>query len=629
MAGITDSVLEDIKSRIDLAELISSYGIAVKHVGSSIKACCPFHNEKTPSFNINTSKGFYHCFGCGESGDAIKFVMKYEGLDFVGAVKKLAEQCGVKIEEKSDPEAFRRKRLLALMAELAQFYHRCLGKMREAQMARDYLAKRDLGEAVQSEFLIGYAPNGVAPILKWAGKYGYTVDELEAAGVIKGPSRPGDSGYHRFGGRLVFSINDKQGRVVAFSARQLVEKKNSGKYVNSPETIIFKKSNVLFGFDRAAANIAKAPHREAIICEGQIDTIRLHICGFPVAVASQGTSFTDEHAKMLKRVADAVLLVFDDDAAGHKATIRTAAMLLAAEIPVRVVSLPDGDDPDSFLRKKGADAFRKLMENAESAIAFQCRVEQAKEHNAKSIDAVARISKAVLATVNSCPSAILRSSMLSEASRLLGLPYAALAEELGKIKQSPAPAVHHEAANTDEDQSDAPERAFADDAYLPGDDAGESAPPPKLEMALMEFLLSNEHDKTLDAMVGEFLPKKAISHDFTWRFIETWRTDVVDGSDAMSAFAQSLPARERSWFDAILVSIGRMNADGRAATDIMQEFVRNLWVDFFARCRGQLPIAGDAQADMERLRISFVLKRLKLARWHEVKDIVRQQIMKG
>lgn len=629
MAGITDSVLEDIKSRIDLAELISSYGIAVKHAGSSIKACCPFHNEKTPSFNINASKGFYHCFGCGESGDAIKFVMKYEGLDFVDAVKKLAEQCGVKIEEKSDPEAFRRKRLLALMAELAQFYHRCLEKMREAQIARDYLAKRDLGEAVQNEFLIGYAPNGVAPILKWAEKYGYTVDELEAAGVIKGPSRPGDSGYHRFGGRLVFSINDKQGRVVAFSARQLVEKKNSGKYVNSPETIIFKKSNVLFGFDRAAANIAKAPHREAIICEGQIDTIRLHICGFPVAVASQGTSFTDEHAKMLKRVADAALLVFDDDAAGHKATIRTAAILLAAEIPVRVVSLPDGDDPDSFLRKKGSDEFRKLIENAESVIAFQCRVEQSKEHNAKSIDAVARISKAVLSTINSCSSAILRSSMLSEASCMLGLPYAALSEELEKMKSLSAPAVHHAILDKDESSPSVSLRQTADDAPLPGDDAGESDSPPKLEMALMEFLLSNEHDNLLDAMVGEFLPQKVISHGFTWRFIETWRTDVLNGSDAMSTFAKSLPDRERDWFDGILVSIGRMNADGRAATDVMQEFVRNLWADFLARSRGRLPVFGDAQADVERLKISFVLKRLKLARWHEVKDIVRQQIMKG
>ena len=185
MSTVPESTIEEIKARIDLEDLISSYGIQMRRSGSSAMACCPFHNEKTPSFSINSSRGFYHCFGCGESGDAIKFVMKYEGLEFMDAVKKLAEQCGVKIEEREDPEAGRRKRLLALMAELARFYHRCLGKMREAAPAREYLVRRDLNEKVQDDFLIGYAPNGIVPIRKWAEKYGYTMEELEAAGVVK------------------------------------------------------------------------------------------------------------------------------------------------------------------------------------------------------------------------------------------------------------------------------------------------------------------------------------------------------------------------------------------------------------------------------------------------------------
>ena len=316
--GITESVIEDIKSRIDLAELISSYGIQVKHAGATAKACCPFHHEKTPSFNINSSKGFYHCFGCGESGDAIKFVQKQEGLTFVEAVKKLAEQCGVKIEEAEDPNAGLRKRLYSLMAELAAFYRRCLLQAKEGETARKYLESRALAGAVAEDWGIGYAPNGVANILRWAEKYKYTPEELEAAGVVKAPNRPGDSGYHRFGGRLMFPVRDKQGRVVAFSGRQLVEKKNSGKYVNSPETAIFKKSNVLFGFDRAGRAIGKDPHCEVIVCEGQIDCIRLHASGFANAVAGQGTAFTDEHVRMLKRVASQAVLVYDDDAAGHK-----------------------------------------------------------------------------------------------------------------------------------------------------------------------------------------------------------------------------------------------------------------------------------------------------------------------
>ena len=440
-AGLTESVIEEIKARTDLAELIASYGVQVRHAGSSLKACCPFHHEKTPSFNINPSRGFYHCFGCGESGDAISFVMKMDGLTFPEAAQKLAAQCGVKVEAQEDPEAGERKRLYALMAELAQFYHRCLLQTKEAQPARDYLASRDLGGQVQEDFLIGYAPNGVSVVLKWAEKHGYTPGELERAGVVKGPNRPGDAGYHRFGGRLMFTVRDRQGRVVAFSGRQLVERKNAGKYVNSPETPIFRKSNVLFGFDRAAGNIVKAPHREVICCEGQIDTIRLHMNGFATAVASQGTAFTEEHAKMISRVADAAVLMYDDDAAGHKATVKVAAMLLAREMPVRVVSLPDGDDPDSFLRTKGRDALQRLIDGAESIVGFQCRVERAKEANPASIDAVARVSKAVLSTLAACPSAILRASLVDEAAKNLGLPAAALAEELARLKAAPRPAV--------------------------------------------------------------------------------------------------------------------------------------------------------------------------------------------
>ena len=629
MAAVTDSVLEDIKARIDLADLIASYGISVKHAGASLKACCPFHNEKTPSFNINTSKGFYHCFGCGESGDAIKFVMKYEGLDFMSAVRKLAEQCGVKIEEREDPEAGLRKRLFALMAELAQFYHRCLGKMREAQIARDYLVKRDLGADVQDDFMIGYAPNGISPMLKWAEKYGYTVGELEAAGVVKGPTRPGDLGYHRFGGRLMFPVKDRQGRVVAFSGRQLVEKKNSGKYVNSPETAIFKKSRVLFGFDRAAANIVKAPHREAIVCEGQIDTIRLHVSGFPVAVASQGTAFTEEHAKMLKRVADAAVLVFDDDAAGHKATVKTAALLLAAEMPVRVVSLPGGDDPDSFLRTKGAAEFQKLLDNAESVVSFQCRIEKGKERDAKSIDAIARISKAVLSTIAACPGAVLRASMVDEAARLLGLPAAALAEELERLKTQPMP-VQTAAAAPAEPEDDAPLPAPQEgDAPIYGMDAGEAAPPPVREMALMEFLFANEREKLIDSMVGEFLPDMVLQHDFTRRFVVAWRQGMVSDNDVIAEFADGLPQSERGWFDELMLAAGRASAGERSGTDIMQEFVRGLWKDFLVRRRGELPATGDDAALVERLNISDAIKRLDLARWHDVKDIVRRLIMKG
>ena len=626
--GITEQTVEEIKARVDLADLIASYGIAVKTAGASKKACCPFHHEKTPSFNINESKGFYHCFGCGESGDAIKFVQKMDGLTFVEAVKKLAEQCGVKIEERADPEAGKRKRLLSLMAELAQFYHRCLLKAKEAESARAYLASRDLGPDVQESFLIGYAPNGIANILRWAEKYGYTPEELADAGVIKPPQDAHDRGYHRFGGRLMFSIRDKQGRVVAFSGRQLVASKNSGKYVNSPETLIFKKSNVLFGFDKAAGQIAKSPHHEAIVCEGQIDTIRLHISGFPVAVASQGTAFTEEHVRMLKKVCDQVVLVFDDDAAGHKATIRTAGLFLAAEMPVRVVSLPGGDDPDSFLRKHSKEEFQKLLDGAESIMSFQVRVERAKERNPNSIDAVARVTRAVLTTIAQSANAVIRAGMVGEAAKLMGLPDAAMAEELKKVVESNRSVRPAEKKPVVDDRDDVFEESSEDEskvdaAPIIGEDAADVLPPPPGEMALCEFLMANEYDQKLSGMVGEFLPSSVFVHDFTVRFVDVWRMEVTKGEDLLQDFAAGLDAHERGWFDQVLLGGEKSQGSEASATDNLQNFIRTLWACALRRARGRLSAAEDGDDVARRVRYLEAARQITMKRWPEVKDMIR------
>lgn len=622
---IAESVIDEIVARTDIVDLIASYGVQVKSAGSSKKACCPFHHEKTPSFSINDRKGLYHCFGCGESGNVITFVQKMDGLTFVEAAKKLAERCGVKVEEKEDPDANKRKRLLALMAELAQFYHRCLLKTKEAATAREYLKSRALDESVQEDFLIGYAPNGIATILKWAEKYGYSEGELSDAGVIKPPRDANDRGYHRFGGRLMFSIRDKQGRVVAFSGRQLVASKNSGKYVNSPETLIFKKSNVLFGFDKAAGNIAKSLHHEAIVCEGQIDTIRLHISGFPIAVASQGTAFTEEHMRMLKKVADQVTLVFDDDAAGHKATIRTAALALAADMPVKVVSLPEGDDPDSFLRKHPQADFQKLLDGAESIMSFQIRIERAKETNPDSVDAVARIVKAVLTTVSASPNAVVRAGMIGEAAKCLKLPVAALNEELAKVKTEVRQPLRTLPAVSDEDFID-DEMNEADLPIEEGEPANAAIPPPPKELALCEFLLANEYDKTLNGMLGEFLPEFVYAHDFIRRFVDAWRKELVDGTDQMRGFAEALNANERTWFDEIMLNSGKSQSSELSVEHILQEFVRTLWCDRLRRERGELPATGDVEAEMKRMKLSMMIKRLPELGWSRVKDIVRELI---
>ncbi len=433
--GISEQTIEEIKARTDLADLIASYGIQVKRAGGSYKACCPFHHEKTPSFNIQPAKGFYHCFGCGESGDVIKFVMKYEGLGFVEAAKKLAAAANITIEEtNSDPQAAARKRQLVLHAELAAFYRRCLKTAAEAARARNYLASRDIPDEIAEQFQIGYAPQQAEAMLKWAEKHHFTTEELEAAGVLRPPKYPGGRWYSPFAGRVMFSIRDRSGRVIAFSGRTLETDKTKmrgGKYVNSPETLIFRKSDVLYAFDLAAGKIANAkPVREAIVCEGQIDVIRCHAAGFSRAIASQGTAFTKEHVQILKKVADAAVLVFDADAAGQKAAIRTGGEMLAAGLLVRVASLPPGEDPDSLLRTKGPEAFQACLDSAESLVAFQVRIARAQEQTPDSYDAISRAARAVLALVRCSSSAVMRASLLQEASTLLKIPVAALEEDL-------------------------------------------------------------------------------------------------------------------------------------------------------------------------------------------------------
>ncbi len=630
MGRISEVVIEEVRSRVDLADLIESYGVSLKGAGSTKKACCPFHHEKTPSFAVNETKGFYHCFGCGESGDAIKFLMKMDGLTFIEAVKRLAEKVGVVVEEeKSDPEAFRRARLYALMAELAQFYHRCLQKMKEAQSARDYLVSRALDEAVQESFLIGYAPMGIAPILKWAEKYGYTADELALAGVIKPPQGARGSGYHRFGGRLMFSIRDKQGRVVAFSGRQLVASKNSGKYVNSPETPIFRKSAVLFGFDKAAGGIAKDAHHEALVCEGQIDTIRLHISGFPIAVASQGTAFTEEHVRLLRKVSDQVTLVFDDDAAGHKATIRTARLFLADGMPVRVVRLPDGDDPDSYLRKHAPEDFRRLLDGAESIMAFQVRIERDKEAKPDSIDAIARITRAVLATIAQADSAVIRAGMVGEAAKLLNLPTVALEEELSKVRSRKRPASPGTTPGDEEVAEDADDSVSSPQVASTGERACETLPPSPHEIALCAFLLANEYNAALDALLGETLPPRVLGHAFTQRFVEVWRDEVVRGSDLMGAFAEGLSPRERAWFDEVLREGSRVQASSLSVEAMAQGLIRTLWADSLARERGEMSASGVSADDERRMQLTIDLKFLEMADWAAIRKRIGEWTGEG
>lgn len=631
--GITQQAIDEIKARTDIGELIASYGVETRRAGSTLKACCPFHHEKTPSFVINESQGYYHCFGCGESGDAISFVRKIEGLDFVEAVRKLAASAGVElVEREEDPEARRRGRLYALMAELAEFYHRCLGRTREAQAARDYLSQRQLDGSVQDDWLIGYAPKGMAPMSTWAQKHGYTVQELAAAGVIKPPEGANDAGYHRFGGRLIFTVRDERGRVVAFSGRQIVPSKHSGKYVNSPATEIFAKSRVLFAYDRVRHELARRAPREIICCEGQIDVIRMHMHGFATAVASQGTAFTDEHAEMVCRRAESAVLMFDDDAAGHKATAAVAVKLLARGMPVKVAVLPGGHDPDSYLREFGAEKMRDLIARSESVVGFCCRTLRAGEAHPDAPDAVARIVRRTLETIAASSSPVLRAAMANETARLLGLPGAAVEAELEQLLRSRTPAIPVSpaapvsSAATVAPVATPPAAAAPDGATV---DAPEPAVklPPAIEVSFMSFLLANEYDANLAAMAGRHLPEQVFAGGFTARFLSVWRDETAQGCDLVGAWADSLDAADRAVFDRALAAAGQTAASTLRPEEIMRDYIRSLWCERLRRERENLP-AGDGDSAARRLRISMDLKSLQRSRWQAVKELT-ERLTKG
>ncbi len=379
MGMIPPETIEQIAAANDIVEVIGSY-FPVKRAGAVWKALCPFHNEKTPSFHINPARQSYHCFGCGAGGSVFRFVMAYESLDFVSAVKRLADRAGIAIVEQQmsaeDEGRLRlRKRLLELHKEAAEWFHKNLMRTPAAGKARDYLKGRGLTQEVAVNWTLGYAPDAWDAFGHWAESRGFTRMEIARSGLVsmkEGREEEGTDYYDRFRHRLMFPIRNDFGEVIAFSGRVLEAEQgeNPGaKYVNSPETMLFTKGNVLFGLHASKRDLINA--KTAIVCEGQIDLISAFEAGVRNVVAPQGTAFTERQAAMLKRFVEGVVLCFDADAAGEKAAERSLAALLDQGLLVRVATMPPGEDPDSLIRKRGAEAFREIVDRAPGFFDFQ------------------------------------------------------------------------------------------------------------------------------------------------------------------------------------------------------------------------------------------------------------------
>lgn len=362
-----ESFLQELKMRNDITEIISSY-VSLKRRGRNMVGLCPFHGEKTPSFNVYTENGSFYCFGCGVGGDVITFIMKIENLDYVDAVKYLAQRAGMEIPENSydDSMSKLRTRVFEANREAARFYYASLYSQ-EGKGGLDYFHGRALSDKTIKRFGLGYADGDWTSLCRYMRSKGFKDNELVAANLAV-QRKNGNGVYDRFTDRVMFPIIDLRGNVIAFGGRIMTDAKP--KYLNTSDTPVFKKSSNLFSLN----NAKNSGSRTLILCEGYMDVISVNQAGFTNAVATLGTALTSEQAVLMKRYADEVIICYDADEAGQKATARAIPILRNAGLLIRVLTIPNGKDPDEFIRSHGADgsaAFKSVIEKSGNDIDYR------------------------------------------------------------------------------------------------------------------------------------------------------------------------------------------------------------------------------------------------------------------
>ena len=425
---------DDIKARLNIVEVIGEY-IRLQPAGSNFKAKCPFHQEKTPSLMVSPDKQIWHCFGCGRGGDSFAFVMEMEGLSFPEALRLLAPKAGIELKNYQGQDNSRRNRLLDLLGAATTFYHKqLLANNPLARSAYHYLTvERGLSPDIINEWQLGWAPNDWQTLSEAMKRLGYTDNEMLLAGLIN-QAPEGQRFYDRFRGRLMFPWHDVSGNIIGFSARLLpqLDDGQTGKYINSPQTMLYDKSRHLFGLWFAKGAIKEA--QEVVIVEGQMDCLTAHQYNFKNVVATSGTALTEEHLKLLKRYTSNIVLAFDMDQAGLLAADRAIALGSQANLNIKVLHLPDGKDPDEFIRRH-TSAWAEVVKQARPIMDYyyellqpQLKSDKVEERKMATIRFLKMISQ--LSTV------VERDYWLKELGKTLNLEVPFLYEELAKLEKS-------------------------------------------------------------------------------------------------------------------------------------------------------------------------------------------------
>lgn len=434
--------IEQIKERLNIVDVLSGY-LRLTKAGTSYKALCPFHNEKTPSFMVSPSRQSWHCFGCSEGGDIFTFIEKIEGIEFIEALKILAEKAGV-ILEHIDPKLRTEKdRAYEICEASARFFTESISKGPHKDTLSNYLQKRGLKSETISEWRLGYSPDSWDSLLLFLKSKGYKESEIEQTGlIIKSDPRAGINKYHdRFRNRLMFPIFDMSGRVIAFSGRLMseivpskTEKVDSGKYINSPENVLFNKSRILYGLDRAKTEIRK--ENKAILVEGQMDLLLSWQDGIKNIIAPLGTSLTEDHLTSLHRLTENLILAFDMDDAGFKATKRGIDLAQNAGFNISVLELKAGKDPADFVKEQPGELI-KMLQNVRPIMSYYFS-QVFQKFDVNKIDGKKIIAVTLLSEIKSLPSAIERSGWIRELSLKLGVSERDLEEEMGRIELNAA-----------------------------------------------------------------------------------------------------------------------------------------------------------------------------------------------
>lgn len=431
---IHQKTIDEIQNRIQIEEIIEGY-VSLKKKGKDLWGLCPFHHEKTPSFSIAPKLGFYKCFGCDAKGDAINFLMQHHSISYIEALHMLAEKYGIPIEQATDPASHSHEKkvedtLYTLLATTQNFYEEELSHKPHAQHARTYLAQRGINTSLIKKFHLGYSPNQWKALYTYATEKSYEVDTLKKAGLV---IQKENNTYDRFRNRIIFPIHNLANQVIGFGARRLDNNDQTPKYINSPETPIYKKSQVLYGLYQAKKTIKEKNF--AYLVEGYTDVLALHREGLSNVVASSGTSLTQSQIRLLSKFTKNITLLFDNDTAGSEATLRSINLLLAQGLDVKVVSLPIGEDPDSYARQKGTEAFLHYLQTQnQDFITFKTQT-LLKKSKPNDLQAKQLVIQAMVETLAIIPDLIKRTLYTQLSSKLLDLPQATLATAISHFEK--------------------------------------------------------------------------------------------------------------------------------------------------------------------------------------------------